>query len=456
MTQQDDITQRLLTDDGLQALWDEACKDSPQAPGWNRHLRYGRAIETALLSKLRAPVSSIREGFELTYAADADDPACASDLSHFTNGWRACVMSQVRAPVAELRLEWSAKALYDAIKDVLLNHRLSNLVDEDGEFFPLVDHLCSQDDKTTESGEFEIALICDAIYNDVLTKSAPVADERLSDATLAALVNKHGLHALPIMQVFEFAKDVCAALASAPVAVPVSPDLQAQIVALRRPDWPSTGDRSSFHEGYETARVDILRLLRRSAPVAREAQPVAWFTDDHLIDKSATTWDRTVAERWRAKGWSVRPLVYGDAAPQASAEDVRNAALEEAAALCESWMMAKTATHLQDMANQTMRRMADYIRALKQPQADKDGGQWEPLTPEQIAADMRNMARSEGFDWPEPASAEVQPNAEIVALAREGVRVNKPGTPEYQICAELRRLARALKRPRAGQGERDA
>ncbi|MFY2599360.1 hypothetical protein ACOTC4_32685, partial [Achromobacter xylosoxidans] len=54
----------------------------------------------AVLSKLRAPVSSIREGFELTYAADADDPACASDLSHFTNGWRTCLMSQVRAPVA--------------------------------------------------------------------------------------------------------------------------------------------------------------------------------------------------------------------------------------------------------------------------------------------------------------------------------------------------------------------
>lgn len=52
------------------------------------------------LSKLRAPASSIREAFELTYAADADDPASATELSHFTNGWRACVMSQVRAPVA--------------------------------------------------------------------------------------------------------------------------------------------------------------------------------------------------------------------------------------------------------------------------------------------------------------------------------------------------------------------
>ncbi|MCH4576208.1 hypothetical protein [Achromobacter xylosoxidans] len=70
----------------------------------------------ALLSKLRAPVSSIREGFELTYAADADDPACASDLSHFTNGWRACVMSQVGKP-AVVKLEVDAAAAIARIND---------------------------------------------------------------------------------------------------------------------------------------------------------------------------------------------------------------------------------------------------------------------------------------------------------------------------------------------------
>ncbi len=66
------------------------------------------------LSKLRAPVSDIRKGFELTYAADADDPACASDLSHFTNGWRACIMSQVRAPVADERQGDIAAGLQDS------------------------------------------------------------------------------------------------------------------------------------------------------------------------------------------------------------------------------------------------------------------------------------------------------------------------------------------------------
>lgn len=48
----------------------------------------------------QADTKDIRESFELSYATDADDPACAADLFHFTNGWRACVMSQVRAPVA--------------------------------------------------------------------------------------------------------------------------------------------------------------------------------------------------------------------------------------------------------------------------------------------------------------------------------------------------------------------
>lgn len=37
------------------------------------------------------------------------------------------------------------------------------------------------------------------------------------------------------------------------------------------------------------------------------AQAVAWHTDDHLTDKSATTYDPVVAERWRTKGWPVTP-----------------------------------------------------------------------------------------------------------------------------------------------------
>ena len=59
--------------------------------------------------------------------------------------------------------------------------------------------------------------------------------------------------------------------------------------------------------GYPTDKTRCAPCDRRTtAPVTQE--PVAWFTEDHLTDKSATTWDATVAERWRAKGWPVDPL----------------------------------------------------------------------------------------------------------------------------------------------------
>ncbi len=32
---------------------------------------------------------------------------------------------------------------------------------------------------------------------------------------------------------------------------------------------------------------------------------IGWYTDDHLDDKSATTYSRKVADRWLAKGWPV-------------------------------------------------------------------------------------------------------------------------------------------------------
>lgn len=35
---------------------------------------------------------------------------------------------------------------------------------------------------------------------------------------------------------------------------------------------------------------------------------IAWFTDEHLTDESATTYKREVAERWLARGWRVTPM----------------------------------------------------------------------------------------------------------------------------------------------------
>lgn len=37
-------------------------------------------------------------------------------------------------------------------------------------------------------------------------------------------------------------------------------------------------------------------------------EPGGWFTEDHREDKSATTYSKKMAERWKEKGWPVTPL----------------------------------------------------------------------------------------------------------------------------------------------------
>lgn len=44
------------------------------------------------------------------------------------------------------------------------------------------------------------------------------------------------------------------------------------------------------------------------APVAVVREPFAWYTEEYLTDKSATTYEIATAERWKAKGWPVQPL----------------------------------------------------------------------------------------------------------------------------------------------------
>ncbi|MDH7550196.1 hypothetical protein [Stenotrophomonas geniculata] len=62
--------------------------------------------------------------------------------------------------------------------------------------------------------------------------------------------------------------------------------------------------------------AELQAVLAARQPVG---EPVGWYTEDHLTDRSATTYDRTVADRWRAKGWPVSPLY---AAPPAQAVDL--------------------------------------------------------------------------------------------------------------------------------------
>lgn len=72
--------------------------------------------------------------------------------------------------------------------------------------------------------------------------------------------------------------------------------------------------------------VDYVYALKKERDALRAqkssqgGEAVAWHTDDHLTDKSATTYDREVAERWRAKGWPVTTL-YTHPADQVAEPD---------------------------------------------------------------------------------------------------------------------------------------
>lgn len=59
--------------------------------------------------------------------------------------------------------------------------------------------------------------------------------------------------------------------------------------------------------GRDNSEIVIDCSICSAAPVV-ERQAIGWFTEDHLTDKSATTYDATVAQRWHAKGWPVSPL----------------------------------------------------------------------------------------------------------------------------------------------------
>ena len=53
---------------------------------------------------------------------------------------------------------------------------------------------------------------------------------------------------------------------------------------------------------------DIATELRRLDVVEKALAPVAWHTEDHLTDRSATTYDKNVMYRWQCKGWPITPL----------------------------------------------------------------------------------------------------------------------------------------------------
>lgn len=69
-----------------------------------------------------------------------------------------------------------------------------------------------------------------------------------------------------------------------------------------------TGAYIGEHSNMNCPWANALEAIENTRPAQTEQRPVGWFTDDHLTDKSATTYDREVADRWRSKGWPVHEL----------------------------------------------------------------------------------------------------------------------------------------------------
>ena len=267
--------------------------------------------------------------------------------------------------------------------------------------------------------------------------------------------------------------EIYAALASAPVADAMTFEQW----------WPLESHRRKYptdHPAYLAAREAWDAKPQVSAPVAGEAQPVAWRAVWTLPTSGATAWcdarkaappDET---ELLAKGYRLE-LAY--AAPQAS-EAVRNAGIELAASWVDKrrqdfdhehgYMESDTgAWSFGTGARATAKAeysaeldaIAEGIRALK-TQADQDGGDWEPQTPQQIAANMRNFARAEGFDWPAPdcakgAGDEAMRDA-LEMLIREAQAVaDDHHRPRYTRLDEAIQSARAALSPTQPTGGRD-
>jgi len=96
-------------------------------------------------------------------------------------------------------------------------------------------------------------------------------------------------------------------------------------------------------------QIDAHAVTRAELADLKAQEPVAWFTDDRESDKSATTYDKAVAERWKVKGWPVGKLY---AAPVVSAEPQGVADVAPGLELA--------AKHLENEASEYAYRFASY------------------------------------------------------------------------------------------------
>lgn len=399
MTQQDDITQRVLTDAEIQALWDEACKDSPQAPGWNRHIRFARA----LLSKVPAPIADSTLRLEQALHELIDKIVPGLDTGDLVQDARrastALSATLASAPVAGERAAVDPcgyvavkVSAVDWLKDKFPALTIkAGLCERIGGRLYTITRLMRDHDAALASApvnDLAAAIHWPACWD---AAAYPTVDSALAAVAASFQCSNQDTHQAPDIDLDSLTDPSAlsaladglesivgnenAALAAAYIRQQAEREASAPVacncpggskpVDLHAPNCPVRTAKATLVDPYDGG------TWLASAPVTGE-QIIAWDVQDTGLGRRYTTYNPKVAEDLMNLGENVRPLVYAsalppaNAAPQASAENVRELPDAEMRTLIGNYFA-------DDWAKEAAAGLLhDYARALK-TQADKGG-----------------------------------------------------------------------------------
>lgn len=176
------------------------------------------------------------------------------------------------------------------------------------------------------------------------------------------------------------ARDMGQSVSAAPLAsVPVATEDGYRLVPTEPTHAMLQALSGEWHSSkHEQARANYSAMLKAAPMASVPAAGEAVYT--LRVRGAIQAWTPTAAAFSIPDG--EHQLFLSPAAPQASAEDVHNAALEQAAAALEDHRKTGREWVPGSLWDTLSREAAARIRALKQPQADKDGEQLAPALPD--------------------------------------------------------------------------
>ncbi|MGE8629498.1 hypothetical protein [Achromobacter denitrificans] len=392
MTNQNNAAQPVLTDDEILHRWDAYVSEpSTTYPltGADK-IAFARAIESALLSKLRAPVADERAAFEAWNSKHGQyrrsDAYERDDNGHYLewaveNGWRVW---QARAALASAPVAVDRQRLRDLV-DVVWNEATESTAVPDTQW---ADRLI---DKVFPAGSASAPVAADAA---LWVQALPGHDDWVTAKRQQDRVNGYDIPLFTLAQ-------LSASVTDERISLRGAANLAFNALHECKPAKGAEKQYSDAIQALQSALHDIAYTVNRTATpqqfadhLQREARaalasaPVAGEAREHIEQMAVNRYRLVPDGAFSYKvvaGDGTRSLYTGTkdsclrvaaklteafldgafavahAAPQASAEAVRNAALEEAAVIVET-----APDYLQDS---TFDGAARAIRAIKTPGA---------------------------------------------------------------------------------------